>query len=386
MPPIHFFLADTDHPLSSDHPLWQKRLPERKESVALATNSPSHVMTYGDYFNAITDFCTANTWHTIISAMRQRLQRPVSDQEIIDLSIFLEKHGALYHPARVVVSTPDQTIPFVVNVAASGAGRRTLPKEMDALERLGDQRPFGWLPTVYSGVTEPTPMFLADWFDGYHEFHLTRSKKNANLSIIVWDGAETPHLFTEKQSADLYRQASMILTACYNPVSTDQIHPWHHAAGDFVVREKGNTVDVKLITVRNYAPIDMLTSVPEDEQTLLDNLILFCLHLSIGMRLDRLDGVMEMVWAPETCLVPVIDGFFKGLDLTGRLSGFPDTFTSIFKDYCCHQSEGQLMDMARQLVQSLLNGQDEDSRIVDQHVERHVRQIRHCIQNQTINS
>ena len=293
MPSIQFFLANTDHPMDSHHPLWQRQLPERKDSVALAADHQSRSMTYGDYFSAIADFCASNAWHPILSAMQQSLQRPITIQEILQLSVFLEKHGALYHPGRVMVTTPDQAISFVVNVAASDAGRNTLPLEMDALARLGDQRPFGWFPTLYSGVLEPTPMFLANWFDGYHEFHLTRSKKKADLSTIVWDGAQTPHLLTDQQSADLYRQASMILTACYDPLTTDQIYPWHHAAGDFVVREKGPSVDVKLITVRNYAPVPTLTTVPKNERALLDNLVAFCLHLSIGMRLDRLDGVLE---------------------------------------------------------------------------------------------
>ena len=384
MPSIQFFLANTDHPMDSHHPLWQRQLPERKASVALAADHQSRSMTYGDYFSAIADFCASNAWHPILSAMQQSLQRPVTIQEILQLSVFLEKHGALYHPGRVVVTTPDQAISFVVNVAASDAGRNTLPLEMDALARLGDQRPFGWFPTLYSGVLEPTPMFLANWFDGYHEFHLTRSKKKADLSTIVWDGAQTPHLLTDQQSADLYRQASMILTACYDPLTTDQIYPWHHAAGDFVVCEKGPSVDVKLITVRNYAPVPTLTTVPKNERALLDNLVAFCLHLSIGMRLDRLDGVLETVWAPETCLVPVIDGFFKGLDLTSRLNGFPDTFLSLFQDYCCHQSEGQLVEMAQPLLQSLFEGKREERHIIDQHVEQHLRQIRRCIGNQTI--
>jgi hypothetical protein len=384
MPPIRFFLANADHPIDSNHPLWHQRLPDRNASLASDTGHEIRPMTYGRYFNAVADFCTSYAWDPLLSAIQKTLQRPVAVQEIIQLSVFLEKHGALYHPARLLVTTQDQAVSFVVNVAVSGAGRRTLPLEMDALKRLVDQRPFGWLPTVYSGVLEPTPMFLADWFDGYHEFHLTRSKKNTDLSILVWDGADEPNLLTESQSADLYRQASMILTACYDPVTTDQIYPWHHAAGDFVVRKKGHTMDVKLITVRRYAPMFMSASTPTDERALLDNLITFCIHLSICMRLDRLDGVSELVWAPESSMAAMIDGFFKGLDLTGRLSGFPDFFPSIFHGYFNQLPEGQLMEMAKHLAQSAFDRQGEERHIVDHHLKRHVRQIRHCIRNQTI--
>ena len=386
MPTIQFFLANTDNPMDSHHRLWHQRLPDRNASIiaASAAGHKTRPMTYGDYFEAVADFCTSNAWYPILDALRKRLHRPVAEEEILQLSVFLEKHGAVYHPARVLVTTPDQGIFFVVNVAASEGGCQTLPMETDALAQLGDQRPFGWFPTVYSSVVEPTPMFLADWFDGYHEFHLTRPEKQGGLSIIVWDGADTTHLLSDKQSADLYRQATMILAACYEPITTNQIFPWHHAAGDFVVQVKGNTVDVKLITVRNYAPMFTSTEAMPDERALLDNLISFCIHLSIGMRLDRLDGVSEIVWAPETCLAPVIDGFFKGLDLTRRLSGFPDTFPSFFQDYFNHQSIEQLTQMAKQLVQSVFERQAEERPVVDRHLGQHLRQIRHCIESQKI--
>jgi hypothetical protein len=37
----------------------------------------------------------------------------------------------------------------------------------------------------------------------------------------------------------------MILTACYDPISSRQIFPWHHAAGDFVVRVERERVGVR---------------------------------------------------------------------------------------------------------------------------------------------
>lgn len=382
MPPIRFFLATTDHPMDSNQPLWHQRLPDRKASVAPGSEENQiDPMTYGDYFEAVSDFCASNAWDLILRATRQKLQRPIAEDDISRLSIFLEKHGALYHPARLLVNTPDQAPAFVINVAGSAAGRRMLATEMDALRGLGEDRPFGWFPTVYGGASDPVPMFMADWFDGYHEFHLTRSTMKKDLCLVVWDGADTPHLLSEEQAANLYRQATMILAACYDPITTDQIFPWHHAAGDFVVRIEGHTVDVKLITVRDYAPIAALATPSTDERALLDNLIVFFLHLSMRMRLDRLDGVSEIVWAPEACLAPMIDGFFKGLDLTSRLSGFPEPFPSIFKGYLNHQGASRLMNQSKQVVQTVFDRQGEEKRVVDQHLERHLQQICHCVDN-----
>jgi hypothetical protein len=376
MPAILFFLANTDHPIDSNHPLWHHPLPDRKAVVSPGSaDQGTATVTYGDYFKAVADFCTSNAWEPILRATGQKRRRRVAEKEISRLSIFLEKHGALYHPARLLVTTPDQALAFVVNVAVSAEGRRTLPVEMRALERLGDQRPFGWLPAVYGSAVQPIPMFLGDWFDGYHEFHLTRRDGKEDPSLMVWDGAEEPTLLTEKQTADLYRQATMILAACYDPITTDQIFPWHHAAGDFVIRVEGNTVDVKLITVRNHAPIPALATAPEDERALLDNLLAFWIHLSIRMRLDRIDGVSEIAWAPEACLAPMIDGFFKGLDLTCRLSGLPEMFPFLFQTYFNHHGEARLTAMAKQMVETGFDRQSEERRIVNRHLEDHLHQI-----------
>ncbi len=358
-------------------------MPDRSPSVdPNGKGGAANTVSYADYFSAIANFCTANTWHPVLRAIQLKHNPSITASEISQLDIFLEKHGALYHPARLQVASRNRTFAFAVNVAVSPAGRRTLPVECNALIRLGDQRPFDWFPSVYSSVDGPMPMFVADWFDGYHEFHLTRQKENADLALIVWDGADPPQLLSENQKADLYRQAAMILTACYDPISTEQIFPWHHAAGDFVVRVEGNAVDVKLITVRDYAPLFRTETEPADERALLDNLVTFFIHLSIQMRLDRLDGVSEMVWAPENCLAPMIDGFFKGLDLTGRLSGFPEAFPSIFQNYFIHRHADQGMTLAKQLMQTVFSRQDETGRLVDRHLDRHLDQIRHCIENQ----
>ena len=89
----------------------------------------------------------------------------VVEKDLGRLSIFLEKHGAFYHPARLRITAKDQPLSLVVNVAASNPGRQALPREVKALERLNDQRPFGWFPQVYGSTTVDLPMFLADWFD-----------------------------------------------------------------------------------------------------------------------------------------------------------------------------------------------------------------------------
>jgi hypothetical protein len=295
--------------------------------------------------------------------------------DLAQVAIFLEKHGAFYHPARIAVTAFDQHFSLAVNVATSKVGQKALFREALALQQLNETRPFGWLPAVYAVDDDALPMFLADWFDGFHEFHLTRKSENEGLSILVWDGAEKPCLLSDAQTACLYRSMAMILTACHDPVSSCQIFPWHHAAGDFVVRVEGSKTEVKLITVRDYIPLTAAAAGPADESELLETLLLFFLHLTLRMRLDRLDGISEVVWAPDRCIDPTIEGFFQGLDLTARLNGFPEAFPEMFRQYLRCQPIDNVTALAAQITTAVFGRHSEERQVIENHLEKHVQQV-----------
>ena len=376
MPIVSYFLSTTDDPIDQDHFLWHLSLPDtRLPAENKPESADTEAVTYGNYFSAVSQFCAANGWSRIVAAASRQLKEPVVEKDLGRLAIFLEKHGAFYHPARLQVMVKDQTLSFVVNVAASNHGRRALSREVKALEHLTVQRPFGWFPQVYSFASDRLPMFLGDWFDGFHEFHLTRRPGSDNPAIIVWDGASAPCLLSETQAADLYRNMAMILTACYDPISACQIFPWHHAAGDFVVRAEGDGVSVRLITVRDYVPMSGCSAEPDDERSLLDALVVFFIHLSLRMRLDRLDGVSEVAWASDRCLVPLADGFFLGLDLTARMSGFPETFPDTFRQFFNNHDGKDLLAMARRITEAVFDQRTEERRLIDRHLPRHVNKI-----------
>jgi hypothetical protein len=307
------------------------------------------------------------------------LEQPVVEQDLDHMAIFLEKHGAFYHPARLQVAVKDQMLSFVINLAASNHGRTALAREVKALEHLNAQRPFGWFPQVYSFVSDRLPMFLADWFDDFHEFHLTRRPGSHEPAIVAWDGAAAPRLLSEAQAAGLYRNTAMILTACYDPITSSQIFPWHHAAGDFVVRVEAEGVKVRLITVRDYVPMPGCADEPDNERSLLDALVVFFIHLSLRMRLDRLDGVGEMAWASARCLAPMVDGFFMGLDLTARMNGFPATIHDTFRQFYNHYDAKAQLAMARRVTEAFFDQRTDERRLVDRHLARHINGLRRLL-------
>ncbi len=366
-----FFLATTDHPIDADHAMWQRPLPVDRSGGS----DSAATVSYGRYFESVARFCNGVGRQGILAAASANLTRRVDAAELGSVSIFLEKHGACYHPARLQATVGSQVVSLVVNVAVSEQGRRTIPNELKALTQLNESRPLGWLPRIYAYVEGDLPMFMGDWFAGFHEFHLTRPSGSDTLKIVIWDGAAAPRYLSDRQTADLYRAMAMILTACYDPITTCQIFPWHHGAGDFVLRTDGNRTTAKLITARNYAPLAGFDGQPMDEREVMDALVRFLIHLSIQMRLDRLDGVSVVAWAPGRCLSPMVEGFFQGLDLTARLSGFPESFPGLFRGYWNHQGFDEVMAVARRIMETQFSPNTEEWGIITSHLDDHIHAL-----------
>ena len=114
-------------------------------------------------------------------------------QDIREIHIWLEKHGEFYHPARIDVLALDQKVSFVLNVAVSETGIKTIKKEYHCLTKLNDEFSLCFLPEVYgfgevaSRGGRKIRMFLGHWFEGYNEFHVSRDPSDTRNKIQVWD-------------------------------------------------------------------------------------------------------------------------------------------------------------------------------------------------------
>ncbi|WP_157067297.1 hypothetical protein [Desulfosarcina cetonica] len=95
MPKLAYYLASTDNPIGSDHPLWRSALPEGR--LTGKSRPSASAITYEDYFGAVAAFCLSNHAARLRQAATACLERPVDGEALGDISIFLEKHGAFYH-------------------------------------------------------------------------------------------------------------------------------------------------------------------------------------------------------------------------------------------------------------------------------------------------
>ena len=313
---IRYRITGHEGVIQSNHSLWQAPLPSLTRGTR---GAQSHAITHADYFRAVRAYLTGTGRPHIQQALAASLPQMEAPFDPERIEVILEKHGEFYHPARILIVVGEAVIPLVLNVAVTPVGAECMASEMAALGRVAPRLPSGSVPTVYgyalvSGADDVAlPMFLADWFDGFHEFHLSIDPQSGRQGMVVWDTDTAPFYLSEQQQAEVYRQVAFLLTRAYDPDTTEQIYPWHHASGDFVLRVRGASVDLRLITVRQYAPTLTADGEALDDDARLMALLVFFLNLTLRNRLDRLDGTGETAWADPRAVAATVRGFLEAL-------------------------------------------------------------------------
>ncbi len=341
-------------------------------------NPDRGVPTCGDLFRATRAFFETDAGRVALeTGILAELGHAVAAKHVDGLDVFLVKHGEFYHPCRIEARVDDRRACFVLNIAVSQAGRAQLQNEYGALERLVRELPLDFFPRVYGwgAVQSPLPaaMFLARWLDGFCEFHARRTGEG-EPSVAVWDSEGGDRTLTGPVVLEIYRRAAAILAACYNPETFEHVHPWHHAAGDFVVRVANDSVEVRLISARSYGPLfDHAPADTGDDggRLILEALLVFLLQLSIRMRLDRTDGVGDLVWLNDAVVAATVRGFFDGLGEGCRVRGMPREAMAFFGTYLAAVDEEDLLALCRQLLETHLA--DEEKTLARPRLPEHCR-------------
>ena len=398
-PQFKYFLSDATNSVQKNSEIWSIPLPITRKQPQRVTGIS---VTYGDYFSAVHSFLEQNRFEMLISAFSNSINRQIIPEEIKEIRVCLIKHGEFYHPSIVEAALNKHSYKFVINVAISAAGMDCIEREYNSLKRLGTDFSFSSIPEVYGygkacgkESRHTISMFLGEWFEGFNEFHISHDKTDNKHNILVWDSEKGNYFLSPDNTLELYRQAAMILTGYYNIETFEQIFPWHHAAGDFVIRltpppcppssrgrvwegvKKGNshTIEVKLITVRQYAP--MFAKKEEDEDTgrdvemILEALLVFLLNLSIRMRLDRLNGVNDIVWSDDIAAYGTLKGFFQGLRRKDSTGLFSDSFDAYFHDYLLSScTDEDFYDLSLAIVNSY-NPLAPEIPVIRQNIKKH---------------
>jgi hypothetical protein len=377
MPQFYYFLSNDEHPVTKNLPLWNAAIPLSRTAAFRKPRAPEDSsITYAEYFKAVVDFLAARSFKAVHKAVSSVLNRKIHPNALAEIRIYLAKHGAFYHPAKIVTLVEKRQVVFVLNVAISAVGREYMAGECHHLRRLDKTYWFGFTPKIYAyGCVQidsdrQVRMFLGEWFEGYHEFHVTEEKDRHIRRIAVWDPQKGKFFLSKAQATKLYEEASTILTAYYNLESYEQIFSWHHAAGDFVVNLSAAEPKVKLVTVRRYEAL--FNERDDDPAARVNALLLFLLNMSIRMRIDRIDGVGELSWTDDFVMEGILRGFFKGLRLAAIKAAVPDTFIATFKAFLKAVPENDFFELFHAIMERM-GPANPDQAVVRSHVNSHAR-------------
>ncbi len=322
--------------------------------VTPAENHP--FFTLGDYFDSIRFFLLESKFLPFISLLRESLNKHVGIDDILNIVIRSEKSGAFYHLASVEVLSQGPPIRYSVSSAVSEIGKSWLHDEFEMLVSLENLFGATYIPraffkgevTLQIGSSEGSfSMFLSEWFQDYHEWHFTFDEQG-NQQICIWDLENGYRNATKLESNEIIRLAARILTLFYDTRTFEQIWPWHHAAGDFIVKTEHGITDVKLTTARRYERVMYFTN--DNEINPVVSLLYFFLTLTIKIRLDKVDGIGEVAWAGDFSLEAAVRGFFESLCLMegegryhlGRVEDFLGLFKAFSKDELARLFSSQL--------------------------------------------
>ncbi len=353
---LTFYITGQPGEITPGCALWQMPLSGRSAEFVsqsekkVSSNNKSCDWTVGDYFQAAREFiCKADVTQALADAMGQNT--PSCGQWKVGLH--LEKHGAWYHPIRMTVSFKDDgaknmETSFVLNGAVKEKGLDLVGQEAGLLSILESRFEFEVIPKVYTQGRIHTEkgdagFFLGQWFDGFHEFHITGNPGSGKL--VVWRPNQGDLELNLDQSCRIYENISEILTLAYDVTSGRQICPWHHAAGDFILDPENPQMPVRLITVRGYEDIsdmDHGTAGP------FPGLVVFLINLTLRMQLDRIDGVGEPVFLGGNVCRATLKGFFKGLRRHNDIE--QDGFDFEFREFISQFNEEQILNVMIEMM------------------------------------
>ena len=338
------------------------------------------VLTYGPYLNALASFLGQSDYQPLRTALSRLLGRPISLPEVQDLEVISQKHGAFYHVAQARAKISGEYYSLAINSAVRTEQQAFLESEFTLLQHLNKRFPLGLIPRTFAlgispyaaedGSVLALKSFIAEWFDGYHEFHLSRRSLNEIPVVKVWDGSSGETALDAQQTRLLYHRAAAILTAYLDGESFSQIYPWHHAAGDFVLARREQGVEVRLITVRGYQPLVSVGSDPSEKWI---PLVHFFLNMSLRMRLDRLDGTGDLAWAGVECLQGVVSGFLECWEQKARENSSLPRSSEVWGVLRSFAREEWLSLAELVLVDGLL--EEDETEFIQPRLEEHVTSL-----------
>lgn len=344
-------------------------------------------MCLGDFFDAIRDVLLGNGGQgltTMLSRIRKKESLP---GDVKAITIRYEKYGTLYQVASVDIVSHQDTLRLAVNAALTPHAREHIVTESNLISSLTKKAGLPYLPHVYSvnpwriekdGRVEHMAVAVMEWFDSFHEWHFS-GDPHGTERIVIWDMERGNRFASHDEAHSIIREASKILTLYYDIDTGKRINPWHHGAGDFIVKTDSAHVELRLVTARGYEAFTQATHPIADP---FSNLLHFLVELTMQMRLDKVEGVGQSSWAHHSFVVPSVQGFLEGMKtkFARGESGVIDV--DRFTDWIKSLSEGTIKETIAFRLAEFRARDSSDFQVISSHGNKHakelVRALRHA--------
>ncbi len=352
-----------------------------KKPFKLSLSKEHEFLTLGDYFRCIENFlCTVGLlplsalFKTLPSNKDENKKRPTLKRILIRT----EKHGALYHMASADLFTDDEMARLCIASAISEAGKIYLDNEYELIQQLNRKTGLSYLPHPYvkapvtchcHGRCTEFIMTAYQWFDDFHEWHFSRDKTDG-LAIRLWDTRRGYRWLERNEALQLFFEISFILTMYYDVETMRRIGPWHNGAGDFIVKTSKQPMEVRLTTVRGYESLFYDTATDP-----FIGLIYFFLEHMIQIRMDRLDGTGEPVWAPKEYLESAVTGFFRALERKERNGSPLPASAHMIEKTLADLDVGEIRRLYTPIEGEYRHGPEGQWKVIDQNLGTHVKEL-----------
>lgn len=341
----------------------------------------------GDYFGSIRSFVLEEKRDSFLSILSDLLGSDISGNNIEKVLIRSEKHGAFHHVASIELLTGLGSVKFALATFLS-SNKEWFEREAHNLNELGNKAgPLHFLPKVYlcghhtvvkNHQIETLFFILMEWLHGFHEWHLSPDPKAEEDRIVIWDQDQGHRRATGVEAQEIFRLVPYILTICFDTEDYRRIYLWQNAAGDFVVRTSATSTEVMLTTVRDYSQI--LTSNQCARLQPLMAMTFFFLELVTLIRLDREEGVGNLIWCGDWCLEPALNGFFEALQEKVFRKELPceayPEFLALLKSFTPQEFSGLL----EHTISSLQHIDPNEVNCLTSKISQHAEELHHVIQ------
>jgi hypothetical protein len=276
-------------------------------------------MALGDFFHLVRLFLLDRAGPVLTSLLSRIWGRDIRLRDIDNVVIRYEKYGTLYQIVSAEIVSGSQKAKFAVSAALTTTAQENITLEYNLISYINTKTGLPYLPRVFcinsldvekDSRVENVALTLAEWFEGYHEWHFSKDERGKDR-IVLWDTEKGNRPASDQEAYAIIREASRILTLYYDVETSERIIPWHHGAGDFIVKTDSGNVDVKLVTARGY---EAFTSSDACETTNpLWGLLNFFIELTTKMRLDKLEGMGDTTWAGSIFVTAAMEGFAQAM-------------------------------------------------------------------------